>query len=128
MAKIAKPAKPAYPDTLFCSRDVSTFMPEGYKLVCIEEHYPIWAADLHEGPFTVCSYSTGAEVLCPKHPTKHPPAKAIGSHRAAAGIVCDECKTVYALTSIIPMRLRGMVACICNFRNQTVLSIAASGG
>ncbi|CAB3780791.1 hypothetical protein LMG27177_01000 [Paraburkholderia fynbosensis] len=118
-------AKTAKPDTLFCSRDVSAFMPEEYKLVCIEEHYPVWATDLHAGPFTVCSYGTGDEALCPKHLTKHPRPRAIGSRRAAAGNVCDECKAVYALTSIIPTRRREAVACVCNFRDQKVITVSA---
>lgn len=41
-------------------------------------------------------------MLCLKHLTNHTPAYATGPGRTAAGNVCHECKTVYALTCILP--------------------------
>ncbi|CAJ8620420.1 Uncharacterised protein [Burkholderia pseudomallei] len=112
--------KQTYPETFFCPNDVSTFVPEGYQFACIEEYFPVWPADMTEGPFTLWSYDTGELLLCPKHLTQHPPARAIGPNRTAAGIVCDECKAVYALTCILPDEHENYIGMVCNDRDELV--------
>lgn len=99
---MANSTKFGFFDSIFCARDVTSNLPDGYTIECIEEYFPVWPVGLHEGPFTICSYDTGEGVLCPKHLTNHNPARATGPGRTAAGIVCHDCKTVYALTCILP--------------------------
>ncbi|KAH0438998.1 hypothetical protein [Paraburkholderia fungorum] len=114
-----------YPDTFVCTEDVTAIMPVGYKLECIEDFYPIWAADLKDGPFTLSSHGVGDPVLCPTHLTQHPPARTIGGEWAT-GIVCDECKSVYARPSIIPDWAMTKISCIPHYRQDKVILLSVN--
>lgn len=114
-----------YPDTFVCTEDVTTIMPVGYKLECIEDFYPVWPADLKDGPFTLSGYGVGEQVLCPTHLTQHPPARTIGSERAT-GIVCEECGAVYAVPSIIPNWAMTKISCIPHYRQDKVILLSVN--
>lgn len=114
-----------YPDTFVCTGDVTAIMPAGYTLECFEGYYPVWSADFKDGPFTLYSHGVGEEVLCPTHLTQHPPARTIGGE-CATGIVCDECKTVYAMPSIIPTWAAGEISCIPHDRQDKVILLSVT--
>lgn len=93
---MSNPTKTTYPDTFFCSGDASKFAP-GFKVTSISEEYPIWSANMKDGPHPINGFDTGELLLCPRRLTLHPPARAIGPGRSASGIVCEECRTIFAL-------------------------------
>lgn len=97
---MANPAGPIYPYSFFCDGDVRQFVPDHIVADLSPEH-PTWPSDLRDGPLPVYCYSTGDLVFCPQVPA-HNKARTIGVDREACGIVCDDCKTVYATSRLLP--------------------------
>ncbi|KWH26330.1 hypothetical protein WL98_06430 [Burkholderia multivorans] len=60
---MANSSKFGFFDPIFCARDVTSNLPEGYTVECIYDCFTVWPVGLREGPFTICSYDTGEECF-----------------------------------------------------------------
>lgn len=98
---MANPFFPTYPYSFYCDGDVRQFVPD-YIIADLSPEHPTWPSDLRDGPLPVYCYSTGDLVLCPRVPA-HSKARAIGVDREACGIVCDDCKAVYATCRLLSL-------------------------
>ncbi|WP_175866090.1 hypothetical protein [Burkholderia contaminans] len=114
-----------FTNTFVSTEDVTASMPAGYRLERIEDFYPIWSPDLKDGPFTLSSHGVGEEVLFPTHLTQHPPARTI-SGEWATGIICHECKAVYARPSVIPNWAMRKISCIPHYRQDKAILLSAN--